>query len=70
MEKLITYETFTQDGELMFRHGWKTAVNYSGVWLPLLCGTLTTVFTWLMMYLDSDVPGVRPPSPLSPSKYK
>lgn len=70
VDKLITYETLTEDGEVMFRHGWKTAVKYSRFWLPVLCGCLTTAFTWIMVYLDSDIPGVQPPSPLSPSKYK
>lgn len=70
VDKLVTYETFTQEGDLMFRHGWKTVVRYSRFWLPALCGFLTTAFTWVMVYLDSDMPGVQPPSPLSPSKYK
>lgn len=70
IERLVTYETITADGEVMFRHGWKTAVRYSRFWVPALCGFATGLFTWLMVYLDSSVPGVQPPSPFSPSKFK
>ncbi|RZC34749.1 ankyrin repeat and zinc finger domain-containing protein 1 [Asbolus verrucosus] len=68
--RLVSYEVITEDGEVMFKVAWKDAVKYSNVWLPALCGVLTTYFTWIMVYLDSQVPGVQPPSPFSPSKYK
>lgn len=67
---LVTIDLLTENGQEMFTHSWKTAVRYSKFWLPLLCGFLTTYFTWIMVYLDSNVPGIQPPSPLSPQKYK
>lgn len=69
-QKLISYEVFTEDGTKMLLYSWKTAVKYSNVWLPILCGILSSYFTWIMVYLDSNIPGVQPPSPLSPKKYK
>lgn len=68
--KLVSYETLTEDGETMFRYAWTNTVKYSRFWFPLVCGFLTTYFTWLMVYLDSNIPGVQPPSPFSPTKYK
>ncbi|KAF2895623.1 hypothetical protein ILUMI_10553 [Ignelater luminosus] len=69
-KQLVSYETITSDGEVMLKYAWTTVVKYSRFWFPVLCGALATWFTWLMVYLDSEVPGVQPPSPLSPSKYK
>ncbi|KAJ8915134.1 hypothetical protein NQ315_000386 [Exocentrus adspersus] len=69
-QKLISYETLSEDGRIMYQYTWKTAVKYSHFWLPLLCGILSSYFTWIMVYLDSNVPGVQPPSPFSPKKYK
>lgn len=37
---------------------------------PTLLGVLLSFLTWHAMYLDSAVPGVDPPTPLSPSKYR
>lgn len=69
-KRLITYERVVTDGEIIVNYAWTTALRYSKFWLPVLCGTLATWFTWLMVYLDSNIPGVQPPSPLSPSRYK
>lgn len=68
--QLISLEEVSKEGEVVFRNVWTDTVRYSKYWLPVLCGLLSTYFTWIMVYLDSNVPGVQPPSPLSPSKYK
>lgn len=69
-QQLISYKVLTEDGTEMLLYSWKTAVRYSNIWLPILCGIMSSYFTWIMVYLDSNVPGVHPPSPLSPKKYK
>ncbi|KAK9752792.1 hemopoietic lineage transmembrane helix [Popillia japonica] len=68
--ELISFEEITREGQVAFRNVWIDSLKYSKYWLPVLCGLISTYFTWLVVYLDSDVPGVQPPSPLSPSKYK
>ncbi|KAF5295153.1 hypothetical protein FQR65_LT10541 [Abscondita terminalis] len=65
-----SYETVLTDGEVVVRHTWITVLRYSWLWFPILCGGVATWFTGLMVYIDSSVPGIQPPSPLSPSKYK
>ncbi|KRT86333.1 hypothetical protein AMK59_3000 [Oryctes borbonicus] len=69
-QQLISLEQATEEGQVVFKNIWVHSIKYSKYWLPALCGLLTTYFTWLLVYLDSDVPGVQPPSPLSPTKYK
>ncbi|XP_022906557.2 ADP-ribosylation factor-like protein 6-interacting protein 6 [Onthophagus taurus] len=63
-------ENVTENGEAMIRYFWRESIKYSSIWLPILCGLLTTYFTGIIVFLDSDVPGVQPPSPFSPSKYR
>ncbi|XP_017784990.1 PREDICTED: uncharacterized protein LOC108568424 [Nicrophorus vespilloides] len=67
---LVTYEHVTESGQIMMRHVWEESIRHSGLWLPLVCGFIATYITWVMVYLDSDVPGVQPPSPLSPTTIK
>ncbi|KAB0793530.1 hypothetical protein PPYR_13150 [Photinus pyralis] len=69
-KRFVTYETIVTDGEVVVRHAWVTALRYSWFWFPIVCGSLATWFTGLMVYIDSSVPGIQPPSPISPSKYK
>lgn len=45
-------------------------VNFTNVIVCGLIGLLVTTFSWMIIYLDSDVPGVNPPTPLSPRKNK
>lgn len=41
-------------------------------WLlyPVLAGLGMTVLTWYVIYTDSCIPGVRPPTPFSPTKNR
>lgn len=38
--------------------------------LPALYGLLMVLFSWLLVFYDSKVPGVFPPTPLSPKKHR
>lgn len=37
---------------------------------PAIYGLLISIFTAMMVYLDSDIPGLSPPTPFSPRKAK
>lgn len=69
-KRFMTYETIVTDGEIVIRHAWVTVLKFSWFWFPIVCGSFATWFTGLMVYIDSSVPGMQPPSPISPSKYK
>lgn len=43
---------------------------YSWLIKAVLSGLATTAITWYIIYEDSNVPGVSPPSPFSPAKNK
>jgi len=38
--------------------------------LCLLYGLLMVLFSWLLVYYDSTIPGVFPPTPVSPKKHR
>ncbi|XP_058803354.1 ADP-ribosylation factor-like protein 6-interacting protein 6 isoform X2 [Phymastichus coffea] len=44
--------------------------RYSWLIKAVLSGLVTTGITWFIIYEDSNVPGVNPPSPFSPSKKR
>ncbi|XP_033193150.1 ADP-ribosylation factor-like protein 6-interacting protein 6 [Bombus vosnesenskii] len=35
-----------------------------------VCGLIMMGFTWFIIYKDSSIPGINPPSPFSPSKQR
>lgn len=45
-----------------------TQNNYTHLIQPALYGVLVSIFTMVIIYFDSDVPGVNPPTPFSPRK--
>lgn len=47
---------------------WANANNVSSIVQPLLCGLAIAIFGYALVYLDSNVPGISPPSPFTPRK--
>lgn len=43
---------------------------YGWLMRAAICGLIVTGFTWLIIYKDSSIPGINPPSPFSPSKQR
>jgi len=37
---------------------------------PVINGLTVIIFSWIIMYFDSKIPGVYPPSPISPKKHR
>ncbi|KAJ4430700.1 hypothetical protein ANN_19291, partial [Periplaneta americana] len=44
--------------------------HFNWLLLPLLAGLGMTALTWCMIYVDSCIPGVKPPTPFSPNKNR
>lgn len=57
-EKSVVYTTI----KILDKYGWLIKATLSGL------GILG--FTWFIVYKDSNIPGINPPSPFSPSKKK
>ncbi|KAK0158881.1 hypothetical protein PV328_009821 [Microctonus aethiopoides] len=57
-KKSVVYTTI----KLLDKYGWLIKATLSGL------GILG--FTWFIVYKDSNIPGINPPSPFSPSKKK
>jgi len=47
-----------------------TEVDFRSILVYAVLGGLLTLFSWTMVYLDSDVPGVNPPTPFSPRQNR
>jgi hypothetical protein len=47
-------------------------LEHPASWLlyPVLAGLGMTVLTWYVIYTDSCIPGVKPPTPFSPTKNR
>ncbi|XP_067141281.1 ADP-ribosylation factor-like protein 6-interacting protein 6 [Centruroides vittatus] len=43
---------------------------FASLAIPIIFGIVTTIFSWMIVFFDSFMPGISPPSPLSPSKYR
>lgn len=44
--------------------------RYNWLLKATMSGLVMTSFTWFILYKDSSIPGVNPPSPFSPSKQR
>jgi hypothetical protein len=44
--------------------------HFAWLLLPVIAGLGMTVLTWYMIYVDSYIPGIKPPTPFSPSKNR
>lgn len=46
---------------------WQLALDLKWILIPFLTGLVITYVTWVIIYYDSKVPGVQPPSPFNAS---
>ncbi|XP_043643686.1 ADP-ribosylation factor-like protein 6-interacting protein 6 [Drosophila teissieri] len=77
---ILTMPYITGDSIQVLSHQVQSRWNETLVWAtrhqlgsrlsPLLCGLLVAAFAYGIVYLDSAVPGVNPPSPFSPRSKK
>jgi hypothetical protein len=59
-EVLLTSNSVVRD--ILGHFGW--------LLLPVIAGLGMTVLTWYMIYVDSCIPGIKPPTPFSPTKNR
>ncbi|XP_073848508.1 uncharacterized protein isoform X1 [Musca autumnalis] len=67
MENAANFKGFIEDS---YRSAvvWANDHELLHILQPLVCGLLVAIFGYSLVYLDSNVPGVSPPSPFSPRK--
>lgn len=71
--KLLSDESKTKISELLLSSNnvvWDFVGHFNWLLLPLLAGLGMTVLTWYVIYADSCIPGVKPPTPFSPNKNR
>lgn len=44
--------------------------SYGWLIKAAICGLIMMGFTWFIIYKDSSIPGINPPTPFSPSKQR
>lgn len=44
--------------------------SYGWLIRAAICGLIMMGFTWFIIYKDSSIPGINPPTPFSPSKQR
>ncbi|XP_061391418.1 uncharacterized protein LOC133326829 [Musca vetustissima] len=67
MENAVNFKGFLEDS---YRNAvvWAKEHEVLHILQPIACGLLVAIFGYSLIYLDSNVPGVNPPSPFSPRK--
>ncbi|XP_058979719.1 uncharacterized protein LOC101892421 isoform X2 [Musca domestica] len=67
MENAVNFKGFIEDS---YRNAivWANDHELYHTLKPIVCGLLVAIFGYSLVYLDSNVPGVNPPSPFSPRK--
>uniref|UniRef100_A0A1I8MM24 Uncharacterized protein n=1 Tax=Musca domestica TaxID=7370 RepID=A0A1I8MM24_MUSDO len=67
MENAVNFKGFIEDS---YRNAivWANDHELYHALKPIVCGLLVAIFGYSLVYLDSNVPGVNPPSPFSPRK--
>ncbi|PSN38766.1 hypothetical protein C0J52_08886 [Blattella germanica] len=71
--KFGSRESLEKASELMVLAGSTlTEILYESRWIlfPVLAGVGMTVLTWYTIYIDSCIPGVKPPTPFSPNRNR
>ncbi|XP_026465454.1 ADP-ribosylation factor-like protein 6-interacting protein 6 [Ctenocephalides felis] len=67
--KLVLTE-WVEDGTSYFTYRWTKETVGEPYLIPFSVSVLVTLFTWVIIYLDSRTPGENPPSPFAKSKYR
>jgi hypothetical protein len=72
--KLLSDDSKTKISELLVTSNnvVRDFLEHHVSWLlcPVLAGLGMTLLTWYVIYTDSCIPGVKPPTPFSPSKNR